>query len=107
MLAEAVVTGKPVGLIPLELNPSGRFVGMVETVRDERLRLRGLTKLWNDLAARGLIGTVEEPRCGTLNSDALETASSGVHAAFEGRLAETVVRIRIQGGLRAREIAIH
>jgi hypothetical protein len=31
----------------------------------------------------------------------LETACSAVNAALEGRLPETVVRIRVQGGLRA------
>jgi uncharacterized protein len=101
MLSEAVVTGKPVGLIPLEPNPIGRFIGLVEAVRGKRFRMRDLTKFWNDLVARGLIGTVEEPRRGTLNSDALETACSAVNAALEGRLPETVVRIRVQGGLRA------
>src|SRR3954447_22560269 len=101
MLSEAVVTGKPVGLIPLEPNRIGWFIGLIESVRGKRFRMRDLTKFWNDLGARGLIGTVEEPRCGTLNSDALETACSAVNAALEGRLPETVVRIRVQGGLRA------
>jgi mitochondrial fission protein ELM1 len=101
MLSEAVVSGKPVGLIPLELNPIGQFIRLAETVRGKRFRIRDLTKFWSDLAARGLIGTVEEPRCGTLNANALEIACSAVNAALEGRLAETVVRIRVQGGLRA------
>src|SRR3954452_10106836 len=101
MLSEAVVAGKPVGLIPLELNPIGTMILMAEAIRGRNYRIRDLTKFWNDLSARGLVGTVEQPRCGTLHADALETAISAVHAALEGRLPETVVRIRVQGGLRA------
>jgi len=100
MLSEAVVSGKPVGLIPLELNPIGHFIRLAEAIRGKRFRIRDLTRFWNDLAARGLVGTIEEPRCGTLNADALETACSAVHAALEGRLPETVVRIQVQGRRR-------
>ena len=100
MLSEAVVSGKPVGLIPLELNPIGRIIRLAEMIRGRRFRHRDLTKFWNDLAARGLIGTVEQPRCGALNADALETACAAVNAALEGRLPETVVRIRVQAGPR-------
>lgn len=101
MLSEAVVTGKPVGLIPLELNPIGRTIVMAETLRGRKFRIRDLTKFWNDLTARGLVGTVEQPRSGVLNADALEIALSAVHAALEGRLPETVVRIRVQAGRRS------
>jgi hypothetical protein len=100
MLSEAVVAGKPVGLIPLELNPIGSLIRMAEVIRGRKYRIRDLTKFWNDLSARGLVGTVEQPRCGTLNADALETALSAVHAALEGRLPETVVRIRVQAAPR-------
>src|SRR5206468_11722230 len=70
MLSEAVVSGKPVGLIPLEPNPIGSIIRMAEAVRGRKFRLRDLTRFWNGLSARGLVGTVEDPRCGTLESDA-------------------------------------
>ena len=101
MLSEAVAAGKPVGLIPLDLNPIGRFIRLAELVRGRPFRIRDLTKFWNDLTARGLVGTVEEPRCGALGAEALDTACSAVHAALEGRLPETVVRIRVKVGRRA------
>ncbi|MEA3059151.1 MAG: uncharacterized protein QOE50_563 [Sphingomonadales bacterium] len=101
MLSEAVAAGKPVGLIPLDLNPIGRFIRLAEVVRGTPFRIRDLTKFWNDLTARGLVGTVEEPRCGVLGAEALETACSAVRATLEGRLPETVVRIRVKVGPRA------
>jgi uncharacterized protein len=105
MLSEAVVSGKPVGLIPLDPNPIGRFIRAVEDLRGERFRIRDLTRFWDDLRGRGLVGTVELPRCGTLDGDALETACAAVNAALEGRLPETVVRIRVRGGRRAARAA--
>src|SRR3954469_14042710 len=59
MLSEAVVSGKPVGLIPLELNAIGKIVWTAEVVRGRKFRIRDLTKFWNDLTADGLVGTVE------------------------------------------------
>jgi uncharacterized protein len=101
MLSEAVVAGKPVGLIPLELNPIGKIIRLAEMIRGQRFRIRDLTKFWNDLTARGLIGTVEQPRCGVLNTDALETSCAAVNAALDGRLPGTVVHVHLQTGPRA------
>lgn len=101
MLSEAVAAGKPVGLIPLDLNPIGRFLRMVEAVRGRPFRIRDLTKFWNDLRSNGLVGTVEVPRCGALEIEPLETARTAVYAALEGRLPETVVRIRVKVGPRS------
>jgi len=105
MLSEAVKARKPVGLIPLEPNPIGHLIRIAETVRGRKFRIRDLTKFWTGLTARGLVGTVEEPRCGVLNADALETAVSAVNAALEGRLPETVVRIRVEGRPRGARTA--
>jgi len=101
MLSEAVTLGKPTGLIPLEPNPIGRLIRMVEELRGKSFPIRDLSKFWNDLSGRGLIGTVEEPRCGTLDADALATACDAVNAALEGKLPETVVRIRVKAGRRS------
>src|SRR5438270_7530798 len=101
MLSEAVASGKPVGLIPLDLNPSGVLLRSTAAIRGRPFRSRDLTKFWNDLRARGLVGTVEEPRFGTLDADVLETACAAVQAALEGRLPETVVRVKVRPGRRA------
>jgi len=101
MLSEAVVSGKPVGLIPLEPNPIGLAIRVAEELRGRPFRIRSLDRFWSDLRLRGLIGTVEQPRSGILDADALETAVGAVNAALEGRLPETVVRIRVRAGRRA------
>jgi len=106
MLSEAVTLGKPTGLIPLEPNPIGRLIRMVEGVRGKSFRIRDLSKFWDDLRGRGLIGSVEEPRRGTLDADPLATARDAVNAAIEGKLPETVVRIRVQGARRPSRAAI-
>jgi len=54
---------------------------------------------------RELAGTVDAPQCGTLSAGALETSCAAVRAAMEGRLPETVVRIRVSGGRRATRAA--
>jgi hypothetical protein len=95
MLSEAVVTGKPVGLIPLDPNPIGQFIQTIERLRDRKFRIRDLRKFWEDLGTRGLIGTVEETICGTLGENALEIAVNAVNAALDGSLPETVIRLRI------------
>jgi hypothetical protein len=105
MLSEAVASGKPVGLIPLEPNPIGQVIRAAEELRGRRFRIRDLTRFWSDLGARGLVGTVEQPSFGTLDSDPLETACAAVNAALEGRLPETVVRIRVRAGPRATRAA--
>ena len=101
MLSEAVASGKPVGLIPLDPNPIGRLIRVAEAARGEPFRIRDLTRFWNDLAVRGLVGTVAEPRCGSLDSDALETARAAVDAVLGGSLPENVVRIRVAAATRA------
>ena len=101
MLSEAVASGKPVGLIPLDRNPVGSAIRAAEAIRGRSFQIRDLTRFWDDLAARGLIGTVEEPRCGVLAAEALDTARSAVLAALDQRLAETVVHIGIPRGRRA------
>lgn len=101
MLSEAVAAGKPVGLIPLEPNPIGRIIRFAEAIRGRPFRIRDLTKFWDELTARGLIGTVEQPRRGTLHAGALETATSAVEAALGGRLPGAEVRIRVEAAQRA------
>lgn len=62
MISEAIVTGKPVGLIPVEQDARGqRRIGnrdpSATKVRDPR-------RLWRELDARGLAGTIDEPKRG-------------------------------------------
>jgi mitochondrial fission protein ELM1 len=71
MISEAVMTGKPVGLIPVEPDSRGRrrFEGRDPATTD----VRDPRRFWADVEARGLVGTVDDPKRGEVD-DPLETA---------------------------------
>jgi mitochondrial fission protein ELM1 len=80
MLSDAVASGKPVGLIPLESDRTLRFVRWVGDLRGRQFRMRDLEKFWADLAARKLIGTVERPCCGLVDPALVDGAVEAVRA---------------------------
>ncbi len=82
MLSDAIATGKPVGLVPLEPNASAKFVRFAGRLRGEPFRMRDLEKFWNDLRARGLVGTVELPRAGRLDISPIKIAVDAIHAVL-------------------------
>ena len=58
MISEAVVTGKPVGLIPVEPDAIGRRV----LARDpEKTKVRDPRRFWNHVRVEQLVGTVDAP----------------------------------------------
>jgi uncharacterized protein len=61
MISEAVMTGKPVGLVPVEPDEEGRRKLASGGIRDIR-------RFWEDLEQRGLVGTVERPACGRVEN---------------------------------------
>ena len=74
MLSEAVLTGKPVGLIPIQLSPKGeRKLGQ----SDETTPRRDLRRFWDYLQSQGLIGSLDEPVRG-LAEDPTKTAAAAV-----------------------------
>jgi hypothetical protein len=64
MLSEAIVTGKPVGMIPARLTETGlRGIGEADKkLLDFRSPQRDPRKFWAQLQESGLVGTVDEPR---------------------------------------------
>jgi mitochondrial fission protein ELM1 len=59
MISEAVITGKPVGLIPVEPDALGRrLLGNRDL---ETTKVRDPRRFWKDVRAQGLAGTVDEP----------------------------------------------
>ena len=74
MISETLLTGRPVGLIPVELDAEGRRalrnIGQSATKRDIR-------RFWSELDAKGLRGTVEMPVSGTI-ADPLDAAVEAV-----------------------------
>ena len=60
MISEAVMSGKPVGLIAVEPDARGRRLN----ADPERTRVRDPRRFWAEVEARGLVGTVDAPRKG-------------------------------------------
>ena len=85
MVSDAVASGKPVGLLRLEPDRIAKFVRLVGELRGRPFRMRELDRFWCDLEARGLVGTVENPRSGTLDVFPAQTAIEAVLATLDGR----------------------
>jgi len=77
MISEAVITGKPVGLIPVEPDSRGRR--RIRGRPPEVTKIRDPRRFWVDVQARGLVGTVDEPKAGRFE-DPIETAVAAVRA---------------------------
>lgn len=80
MLSEAVLSGKPVGIVPIELDTHGQNVlgRHAETNRD-------LRRFWASLRDRGLAGTLDHPRAGQI-ADPATTAADAIKAVLGDRV---------------------
>ena len=77
MLSEAILTGRPVGMIEPRLNGSGRlWLGSAPRKGLGRGRRRDMRRIWADLRQRGLVGTITEPRSGEPPSPTREAAAA-------------------------------
>lgn len=75
MVAEAILTGKPVGILPLELSDFGwRKLGLEPARTELESNRRDLRRYWQDLWEQGLAGTIEEPRAVEVESSASSAA---------------------------------
>jgi len=83
MISEAVISGKPVGLIPVEPDARGRRRLGPDP---QETRVRDPRRFWADVEARGLVGTVDKPKGGKIE-DPVETAVAAVKRTL-GRLFE-------------------
>ena len=74
MISEAIATGQPVGLIPVEPDARGRR----RLGRDpEKTRVRDPRRFWNDVHAQKLVGTVDKPVRGKVQ-DPVEIAVTAI-----------------------------
>ena len=83
MISEAVMTGKPVGLVPVELDEEGRRELGLE--QDYASDFRDLRRFWAALEQRGLAGTVDEPLAGAAD-DPVEIAAAAVRRLLGDRV---------------------
>ena len=80
MLSEAILTGKPVGLVPIEQDDKGRKqLGDEPQDAGPDARRRDLRRFWNFLRDEKLIGTVEQPIASNVENP-VDTAAKAVRA---------------------------
>ena len=85
MLSEAILAGKPVGLIPIEQDDKGRRkLGAAPRLTGPDARRRDLRRFWNHLQDQHLIGTVDDPVAATVENP-VEIAVRAVRALLDGR----------------------
>ena len=78
MLSEAILTGKPVGLVPIEQDEKGRRkLGDAPQDAGPDARRRDLRRFWNYLQDEDLIGTVERPVAAKVENP-VDTAAEAV-----------------------------
>ena len=79
MISEAVVTGKPVGLIPVEPDARGRR--RLAHRDPETTRIRDPRRFWKDAYAQKLVGTVDQPVRGKVR-EPIEIAVAAIRKAL-------------------------
>ena len=80
MLSEAILTGKPVGLVPIEQDDKGRRkLGDTPPEAGPNARRRDLRRFWDYLTEQKLVGTVDEPLAAKVE-DPVATAARAVRA---------------------------
>jgi hypothetical protein len=67
----------------LKPDTAAHFLQLLGRVQRRQIRMRDLNKFWNDLRARGLVGTLENPRAASLDVSPIDTAVAAVHALIE------------------------
>ena len=78
MLSEAILTGKPVGLVPIQQDDKGRRkLGEAPLESGPDARRRDLRRFWNYLQEEKLIGTVDAPVAAKVENP-VETAGRAV-----------------------------
>ena len=78
MLSEAILTGKPVGLVPIEQDDEGRRkLGDAPQKAGPDARRRDLRRFWDYLREEQLIGTVDRPIASKIENP-VDTAARAV-----------------------------
>jgi len=80
MLSEAILAGKPVGMIPISRSARGRIAHWIRRCGWNLRSNADLSRFWQNLTAKNLAGTVQAPKASNV-SDTIETAVSAVRQA--------------------------
>ena len=80
MISEAIITGKPVGLIPVEPDARGRRRLGPDP---NKTRIRDPRRFWAEVEAKGLVGSVDHPKRGEFE-EPVTTAVAAVRRTLSG-----------------------
>lgn len=75
MISEAVMTGKPVGLVPVE--PDARGARKIGGRSPDQTPFRDPRRFWADIERQGLVGPVDDPKRGDFH-DPVEIAAAAI-----------------------------
>ena len=78
MIAEAVASGKPVEIVPIEQSLAGRGVYALTRAMGWRVPMRDLSRLWKTVDSNRLAGTLSQPASGSTDTTPLERAAAAV-----------------------------
>lgn len=82
MISEAVLAGKPVGLIPVDLDDEGVLELGTDGLSSSK---RDIRRFWASLQSQGLVGTLTEPKSGTVENP-VRTAAAAVKRLLGDRV---------------------
>lgn len=83
MLSEAILTGKPVAIIPVAKSARGRISYWLADRGLKRQPYPNLPNFWQVLAEKKLVGTIETPRASRVE-DTIATAVTAVRRLLDG-----------------------
>ena len=77
MLSEAILTGRPVGMVPVEMNAKARkWLGDEVPGEEFTGPKRDLRRVWARLERDGLVGAVDAPRSGSVENPVVTAAAA-------------------------------
>jgi mitochondrial fission protein ELM1 len=77
MMSEAILTGRPVGMVPVTLNSTGRdWLGENGQPGKGKGRLRDMSRIWQHLSENRLIGTLGQPLASSVENPVIEAAAA-------------------------------
>lgn len=82
MLSDAIASRKPVGIIEPDKSVTGRALYALDSI-GLRVPVRDIRQFWDDIRGQGLVGTLDEPKCGPVTTDSLSEAKTAVLGLLE------------------------
>jgi mitochondrial fission protein ELM1 len=82
MVSDAIASRKPVGIIEPDKSVTGRVLYALDSI-GLRVPVRDIRQFWVEIERQGLVGTIDEPKCGPVTTDTLSEAKTAVLKLLE------------------------